>query len=150
MANSPLSLDQQVELLLRGTDHVYTAEELKKRLDHAAKNNRQLRVKLGMDPTAPDLHLGHSVVLKKMRQFQDLGHKAVLIIGDATAMIGDPTGKKKTRPVLTRAEVDQNAQTYFAQAGKSSTWPPTKSKSATTPNGSTKCPSSIPSSSARK
>ena len=113
-----LPIDQQLALLLRGTDHVYSAEELKKRLEHAAKAGRQLRVKLGMDPTAPDLHLGHAVVLRKMRQFQDLGHKAVLIIGDATAMIGDPTGKKKTRPVLTREQVDENARTYFAQAGK--------------------------------
>jgi tyrosyl-tRNA synthetase len=115
---SSLSLDQQMELLLHGTDHVYSAEELKKRLLHAAKTGRQLRVKLGMDPTAPDLHLGHAVVLRKMRQFQDLGHKAVLIIGDATAMIGDPTGKKKTRPVLSREQVDANAKTYFTQAGK--------------------------------
>ncbi|MCL2639876.1 MAG: tyrosine--tRNA ligase [Phycisphaerales bacterium] len=113
-----MTIDQQVMSLIRGTDHVYTAEELKKRLELAAKTGRQLRIKLGMDPTAPDLHLGHSVVLKKMRQFQDLGHKAVLIIGDATAMVGDPTGKKKTRPVLTREEVDANAKTYFAQAGK--------------------------------
>src|SRR3954463_13503641 len=115
---STLSIDQQMALLLRGTDHVYSAEELKKRLLHAAKTGRQLRIKLGMDPTAPDLHLGHAVVLKKMRQFQDLGHKAVLIIGDATAMIGDPTGKKKTRPVLSPEEVEKNAGTYFSQAGK--------------------------------
>src|SRR5579862_989875 len=114
----PFSIDQQMALLLRGTDHVYSAEELKKRLEHAQKTGRQLRVKLGMDPTAPDLHLGHAVVLRKMRQFQDLGHKAVLIIGDATAMIGDPTGKKKTRPVLSPEQVEQNAQTYFSQAGK--------------------------------
>jgi tyrosyl-tRNA synthetase len=113
-----MSIEQQMEMLLKGTDHVYSAEELKKRLMHAAASGRQLRVKLGMDPTAPDLHLGHAVVLRKMRQFQDLGHKAVLIIGDATAMIGDPTGKKKTRPVLTREEVDKNAATYFEQAGK--------------------------------
>ena len=113
-----MSIDQQVEWLVRGTDHVYSVAELKKRLEIAAKAGRQLRVKLGMDPTAPDLHLGHAVVLKKMRQFQDLGHKAVLIIGDATAMIGDPTGKKKTRPVLTREQVEENAKTYFAQAGK--------------------------------
>jgi tyrosyl-tRNA synthetase len=113
-----LPIDQQVAQLLRGTDHVYSPEELKKRLEHAAKTGRQLRVKLGMDPTAPDLHLGHSVVLRKMRQFQDLGHKAILIIGDATAMIGDPTGKKKTRPVLSPAEVEKNAATYFNQAGK--------------------------------
>ena len=116
-----LTIDQQMELLLRGTDHVYSAEELKKRLLYAAKTGgggRQLRIKLGMDPTAPDLHLGHAVVLRKMRQFQDLGHKAVLIIGDATAMIGDPTGKKKTRPVLSPEQVKANAETYFAQAGK--------------------------------
>ncbi len=119
MTTTPtLSIPQQVELLLRGTEHAYTPEELTKRLEHAAKTKRQLRVKLGMDPTAPDLHLGHAVVLRKMRQFQDLGHKAVLIIGDATAMIGDPTGKKKTRPVLTKDQVEQNARTYFAQAGK--------------------------------
>ena len=113
-----LPIDQQMILLLRGTDHVYSPEELKKRLEYAARTGKQLRIKLGMDPTAPDLHLGHSVVLRKMRQFQNLGHKAVLIIGDATAMIGDPTGKKKTRPVLSPAEVEQNARTYFAQAGK--------------------------------
>ncbi len=118
---SDLSIDQQMALLLHGTDHVYSAEELKKRLEHAAKaggGGRQLRVKLGMDPTAPDLHLGHAVVLRKMRQFQDLGHKAILIIGDATAMIGDPTGKKNTRPVLSPEQVEKNAATYFAQAGK--------------------------------
>jgi tyrosyl-tRNA synthetase len=112
------SVDQQVTALLRGTEHVYSAEELGKRLEKARVAGRPLRVKLGMDPTAPDLHLGHSVVLRKMRQFQDFGHKAVLIIGDATAMIGDPTGKKKTRPVLTPVEVEKNAATYFAQAGK--------------------------------
>ena len=115
---STLSIDQQLELLLRGTDHVYSAEELKKRLIHAEKTGRQLRIKLGMDPTAPDLHLGHAVVLRKMRQFQDLGHKAVLIIGDATAAIGDPTGKKKTRPILSPEQVEANAKTYFNQAGK--------------------------------
>ena len=114
----PLSIDQQVELLLRGTEHAYTPRELAERLTAAAKDGRQMRIKLGMDPTAPDLHLGHAVVLRKMRQFQDLGHKAVLIIGDATAMIGDPTGKKKTRPILSPAEVEANAKTYFDQAGK--------------------------------
>ena len=113
-----LTPDLQMEVLLRGTDHVYTAEELHKRLTLAQRQGRPLRVKLGMDPTAPDLHLGHAVVLRKMRQFQDLGHKAVLIIGDATAMIGDPTGKKKTRPILSPEQVQANAATYFAQAGK--------------------------------
>jgi tyrosyl-tRNA synthetase len=114
----PTPVDQQLAALLRGTDHVYSAEELGRRLEKSRASGRPLRVKLGMDPTAPDLHLGHSVVLRKMRQFQDFGHKAVLIIGDATAMIGDPTGKKKTRPVLTPEEVEKNAATYFAQAGK--------------------------------
>jgi tyrosyl-tRNA synthetase len=103
-----------MELLLRGCDHVYTAEEL----EHRLAAGRRLRVKLGMDPTAPDLTLGHTVVLRKMRQFQDLGHRAVLIIGDYTAMIGDPTGRSKTRPVLSPQEIDANAETYLAQAGK--------------------------------
>ena len=111
---SEMSVDQQMELLLRGTDHVYTAEELERRL----ASGKRLRVKLGMDPTAPDLTLGHTVVLRKLRQFQDLGHKAVLIIGDYTAMIGDPTGRSKTRPVLTKEEIEKNAATYFEQAGK--------------------------------
>ncbi len=103
-----------LELLIRGTDTVYSAEELAQRLG----KKKPLRVKLGMDPTAPDLTLGHAVVLRKLRQFQDCGHKAVLIIGDYTAMIGDPTGRTKSRPILTEDEVDANAKTYLAQAGK--------------------------------
>ncbi|MBI4716310.1 MAG: tyrosine--tRNA ligase [Planctomycetes bacterium] len=104
----------QLEALLCGCDSVYTAEELGARL--ALK--RPLRVKLGMDPTAPDLTLGHTVVLRKLRQFQDFGHQAVLIIGDYTAMIGDPTGRSKTRPMLTAEQVEANARTYLDQAGK--------------------------------
>ncbi|HMD54731.1 MAG TPA: tyrosine--tRNA ligase, partial [Phycisphaerae bacterium] len=104
--------------LLHGAEKTYTAAELTERLKKAAVEKRPLRVKLGMDPTAPDLHLGHAVVLRKLRQFQDMGHRAVLIIGDFTAMIGDPTGKKKTRPVLSAEEVETNAKTYLAQAGK--------------------------------
>jgi tyrosyl-tRNA synthetase len=103
-----------LEILLAGCERVYTAEELRSRL----ASGKRLRVKLGMDPTAPDLTLGHTVVLRKLRQFQDLGHQAVLIIGDYTAMIGDPTGRSKTRPRLTREEVERNAQTYLAQAGQ--------------------------------
>ncbi len=103
----------QLDLLLRGADSVYTAEELAARI----ASGKRLRVKLGMDPTAPDLTLGHTVVLRKLRQFQDLGHKAVLIIGDYTAMIGDPTGRSKARPMLTDDEVEVNAKTYLAQAG---------------------------------
>ncbi len=107
-----------LEQLLRGCQHVYTDVELRHKLDKAAAAGWQLRVKLGMDPTAPDIHLGHSVVLRKMRQFQDMGHRAVLIIGDFTARIGDPTGRSKTRPVLTEEEIYHNAQTYMEQAGR--------------------------------
>ena len=109
-----LDLEQQCDLLARGCEHVYTIEELVERL----RSGKRLRVKLGMDPTAPDLTLGHTVVLRKLRQFQDLGHKAVLIIGDYTAMIGDPTGRSKTRPLLTTAQIEENAHTYLQQAGK--------------------------------
>ncbi|MBL8877724.1 MAG: tyrosine--tRNA ligase [Phycisphaerales bacterium] len=104
--------------LLRGCEHVYTDAELRHKLESAARQKRQLRIKLGMDPTAPDVHLGHSVVLSKMRQFQDLGHRAVLIIGDFTTRIGDPTGRSKTRPVLSDEEIERNSQTYFDQVGK--------------------------------
>lgn len=103
-----------IDTLLRGAAEVYTADELRSRI----ASGKRLRVKLGMDPTAPDLTLGHTVVLRKLRQFQDAGHKAVLIIGDYTAMIGDPSGKSKTRPMLTTSEVETNAKTYLAQAGK--------------------------------
>src|SRR6056297_3342014 len=109
---------EQIKLLKRGTIEIYREDELAQRMAVAAKENRELRIKLGMDPTAPDIHLGHSVVLRKMRQFQDLGHKAVLIIGDYTAQIGDPSGVNKTRPMLTGEQIKQNAQTYFDQAGK--------------------------------
>ena len=108
----------ELALLLRGCDSVYSADELRDRLALRRSQNRPLRVKLGMDPTAPDLTLGHTVVLRKLRQFQDCGHKAILIIGDYTAMIGDPTGKSKTRPRLTAEDVERNAKTYFEQAGK--------------------------------
>jgi tyrosyl-tRNA synthetase len=106
-----------LEQLLEGCEHVYTDAELEQKLKQSAQTGRPLRVKLGMDPTAPDIHLGHSVVLRKLRQFQDLGHKAVLIIGDFTARIGDPTGYSKTRPVLTAEEINANAETYLQQAG---------------------------------
>src|SRR5882724_2675685 len=108
------TIDEQLDLLAQGCESVVTRDELKKKLEQG----RPLRVKLGCDPTAPDLHLGHSVVLRKLRQFQDLGHKAVLIIGDYTALIGDPTGQNKTRPMLSDADIERNAKTYFEQAGK--------------------------------
>ncbi|MCB9850075.1 MAG: tyrosine--tRNA ligase [Phycisphaerales bacterium] len=113
-----LDVEQQLERLLRGSDSTYSREELARKLTRAKEKNAPLRVKLGMDPTAPDLTLGHTVVLQKLRDFQDCGHKAVLIIGDYTAMIGDPSGKSKTRPILTPDQVKENAATYLTQAGK--------------------------------
>jgi len=109
---------EQVKQLKRGTVEIFTEAELGQRLMDAARAGRPLRVKLGLDPTSPDIHLGHTVVLRKMRQFQDLGHKAVLIIGDYTARIGDPTGQNTTRPMLSPEQIERNAKTYFEQAGK--------------------------------
>ncbi len=109
---------EQLKQLSRGTVEIYTQQELGQRLAEAAQSGRQMRVKLGLDPTSPDIHLGHTVVLRKMRQFQDLGHKAVLIIGDYTARIGDPTGVNTTRPMLLPEQIERNARTYFEQAGK--------------------------------
>ena len=109
---------KQIELLKRGTVEIFTEAELSEKLTQAVKTARQLRIKLGLDPTSADIHLGHTVVLRKMRQFQDLGHKAVLIIGDYTARIGDPSGQDTTRPMLSPQQIEQNAKTYFEQAGK--------------------------------
>ncbi len=109
---------QQMLGLTRGCEALYSQQELTERLVSAARTGRQLCIKLGLDPTAPDIHLGHTVVLQKVRQFQDLGHRAVIIIGDYTARIGDPSGTNKTRPVLSPEQIEQNAATYVAQAGK--------------------------------
>lgn len=109
---------EQIEFLKRGTVEIFNEAELAEKLADAAKQGKALRIKLGLDPTSPDIHLGHTVVLRKMRQFQDLGHKAVLIIGDYTAKIGDPTGQNTTRPMLTDEDIKENAKTYFTQAGK--------------------------------
>src|SRR3989338_1397702 len=107
--------EQKIKNLLElGVEEIIEKESLEKKL----KLGKELRIKLGADPTAPDLHLGHAVVLKKMREFQDLGHKAVFIIGDYTAKIGDPSGKSKIRPPLSDEEIEKNAKTYFEQAGK--------------------------------
>jgi tyrosyl-tRNA synthetase len=103
--------ERQLELLRRGAAEIVTEEELLAKL----REGRPLRVKLGLDPTAPDIHIGFAVVLRKLRQFQDLGHEAILVIGDFTALIGDPTGKKQTRPMLTPEEVQRNAATYREQ-----------------------------------
>ncbi len=111
-------IKQQLDVLKRGTVEIFNEQELAEKLAASTKQNRPLRIKLGLDPTSPDIHLGHTVVLRKMRQFQDFGHKAVLIIGDYTARIGDPTGQNVTRPMLTSEQIDTNAQTYLEQAGK--------------------------------
>ncbi|MSR46542.1 MAG: tyrosine--tRNA ligase [Planctomycetes bacterium] len=109
---------RQFTLLQRGVVDCVSADELKRRLASAIRAGRPLRVKLGFDPTSSDLHLGHAVVLRKLRQFQDLGHHAVFIVGGATAMLGDPSGKDKTRPTLSREQVEHNAATYLEQAFK--------------------------------
>ena len=108
--------DEQMELLLRGAVDVVEEDALRQRLEQSRKENRPLLIKTGFDPTAPDLHLGHAVLLRKMAHFQQLGHRVVFLVGDFTAMIGDPTGKKATRPQLSRDEVLANAETYQEQA----------------------------------
>ncbi|MFC0020049.1 tyrosine--tRNA ligase [Roseibacillus persicicus] len=115
--NTP-NMSDQLSTLMAGTAQVLSEKELSDRLKLCAKEGRPLRVKLGVDPTSPDLHLGHTVVLEKLRQFQALGHQAVLIIGDFTATIGDPSGRSATRPPLSREEVLINAETYTSQAFK--------------------------------
>jgi len=110
------SINEQMDLIRSGVIELLPEEELVNKLERSLKTNKQLVIKLGCDPSKPDLHIGHAVVLRKMRQFQDLGHKAVLIIGDFTAMIGDPSGKNKTRPPLTIEETRINGKTYLEQA----------------------------------
>jgi tyrosyl-tRNA synthetase len=110
--------NEQLEFLIKGTVDVIPLEELKKKLEKSATTGRKLRVKLGCDPTAPDLHLGHSVVIRKMKAFQELGHDVIFLIGDFTGMIGDPTGRNTTRPPLTREQIEANAETYKAQIFK--------------------------------
>ena len=111
------SLDKQFELISRGVEEIIPEQELRDKIENSIKNDKPLIVKLGCDPSRPDLHIGHSVVLRKLRHFQDLGHQAVLVIGDFTAMIGDPTGRNKTRPQLTIEDARDNAETYLDQAG---------------------------------
>jgi tyrosyl-tRNA synthetase len=113
-----VSLDEQLAYLKKGLADLIREEELRERLAQSQKSGRPLRVKAGFDPTAPDLHLGHTVLLRKMKHFQDLGHTPIFVIGDSTALIGDPTGRNTTRPPLTREEINQNAETYKAQVFK--------------------------------
>jgi tyrosyl-tRNA synthetase len=111
-------VSEQLAYLKKGAAEIIPEDELKAKLENSFKSGRPLRVYLGVDPTAPDLHLGHTVVLRKLKHFQDLGHIAVFLIGDFSAMIGDPTGVSETRPPLTREQVDANAQTYLDQVFK--------------------------------
>jgi tyrosyl-tRNA synthetase len=117
MAHS-ISIDAQISIVQRGAVDLITVEELRRKLERSEATGKPLRVKLGLDPTAPDIHLGHTVVLHKLRQFQELGHQVMLVIGDFTGMIGDPTGKSETRKPLTRDDILANAQTYAAQLYK--------------------------------
>jgi len=115
---SPLSIDEQFAYLKKGFVEIIREEDLRERLISAARENRPLRVKVGFDPTAPDLHLGHTVLLRKMKHFQDLGHTVYFVIGDGTGAIGDPTGRNIMRPPMTREELERNAETYRRQVFK--------------------------------
>src|SRR5437870_11121058 len=111
---SPVGVDPAIEIIRRGAVDLIDEAELRKKL----QTGRKLRVKLGLDPTAPDLHLGHTVVINKLRHFQDLGHEVQFLIGDFTGAIGDPTGKNQTRPPLSAEQIRRNAQTYKEQVFK--------------------------------
>jgi tyrosyl-tRNA synthetase len=113
-----ISIDEQLKALSRRCDRLISEADLRRKMEKSARTGKPLRIKLGMDPTAPDVTLGHAVPLKVVRQFQDFGHKAVLIIGDYTARVGDPTGRSETRKVLTGEQIDAHAKTYVAQVGK--------------------------------
>jgi tyrosyl-tRNA synthetase len=113
-----LPVDEQLTYLKKGAAEIIRESELRAKLEKSRATGKPLRVKLGMDPTAPDLHLGHTVVLRKLKHFQDLGHTAIFLIGDFTGMIGDPTGRSVTRPPLTREQIEQNAETYKTQVFK--------------------------------
>src|SRR4249920_3181178 len=111
-------VDEQLAYIKKGSAEIIREADLRAKLEKSHASGKPLRVKLGMDPTAPDIHLGHTVVLRKLKHFQDLGHTAVFLIGDFSAMIGDPTGRSETRPPLSREEVNANAETYLAQVFK--------------------------------
>ncbi|MGC9042747.1 MAG: tyrosine--tRNA ligase [Myxococcota bacterium] len=113
-----MSMDDTINKILRGVVDIVSREELEERIIDSQKNNRPLVIKAGFDPTAPDLHLGHTIILNKMRQFQEMGHRVVFVVGDFTAMIGDPTGKNITRPPLSREQVLESAKTYTQQVYK--------------------------------
>ena len=113
-----MTIDEQIACLRKGTVEIIRETDLRAKLESSAKTGKPLHVKLGADPTAPDIHLGHTVVIRKLRQFQELGHEVIFLIGDFTGMIGDPSGRSATRPQLTREEINANAETYKAQIFK--------------------------------
>src|SRR6476620_3276810 len=110
-----MNITEQLALLRKGAVDCIPEDDLKRKLERAARTGKPLRVKVGFDPTAPDLHLGHTVLIRKMRHFQQLGHEVIFLIGDFTGLIGDPTGRNQTRPPLTREQIRENAETYKAQ-----------------------------------
>ncbi len=113
-----MTIDEQLAFLRKGVTEIIREDDLRAKLEQSARTGTPLRVKLGADPTAPDIHLGHTVVLRKLRAFQDLGHTVIFLVGDFTGLIGDPSGKSATRPQLTRAEINANAETYKTQIFK--------------------------------
>src|SRR6516165_3897776 len=111
-------VDEQLAYIKKGAAEIIRESELCERLEKSLQTGEPLRIKAGFDPTAPDLHVGHTVLLRKLKHFQDLGHTVIFLIGDFTGMIGDPTGRSVTRPPLTREDIDRNAETYKAQVFK--------------------------------
>src|ERR1700693_2639945 len=109
------AVDEQLTYIKKGSSEIVKESELREKLEKSRTAGKPLRVKAGFDPTAPDLHLGHTVLLRKLKHFQDLGHTVIFLIGDFTGMIGDPTGRSVTRPPLTREQIEENAETYKAQ-----------------------------------
>ena len=112
------ALNEQMDLIARGVEEIIPETDLEKKIEKSITENKPMKIKLGCDPSRPDLHFGHSLVLNKLSHFQSLGHQAVLVIGDFTAMIGDPTGRNKTRPQLSIEETKKNAKTYIEQVSK--------------------------------
>src|SRR5688572_33454945 len=113
-----MTIDEQIVFLAKGTAEIIPQEELRKKLEKSVRTGKPLRVKLGVDPTAPDIHLGHTVVIRKLRAFQELGHTVIFLIGDFTGLIGDPSGNSATRPQLSHEEINRNAETYKQQVFK--------------------------------
>ena len=127
-------VDEQLALLTKGAAEIIPLDDLRTRLEASRQSGTPLRIKAGFDPTAPDLHLGHTVLIRKLRHFQQLGHTVIFLIGDSTALIGDPTGKSATRKQLTQEEIDATPKPTSTRSSRSST--PKRPRSATTPSGS--------------